>query len=104
MTLRSTARWTLLAAIACLAVACGEPKTSPGPDNYSGSDASVVPWSDGKSAIAITCNRPGGCQQRAQALCPRGYTTLKSVNMPVAGGNAIMLPDSGISATVRCNA
>ena len=104
MILRSIVQWTLLASFACLVAACdGRPKTAPGPDSNTGSDASVVPWSDGKSAIAITCSRPGGCQQRAQAMCPSGYTTLKSVNMPVAGGNAIMMPDSGISATIRCS-
>ncbi len=104
MILQSTIRWTVLAGIVCLAVACGgEAKKEPGPDSNTGSDASVVPWSDGKSAIAISCNRPGGCQQRAQAMCPSGYTTLKSVNMPVSGGNAIMMPDQGISATIRCS-
>jgi len=104
MNMRSTMRWTVIAAIACMAVACGgEPKKVPGPDPNTDSDASVVPWSDGKSAIAITCKRPGGCQQRAQAMCPSGYTTLKSTNMPVSGGNAIFMPDSGISATVRCS-
>ena len=104
MKLQSTIRWTLLAGFACLVVACsGEAKTAPGPDPNTGSDASVVPWNDGKSAIAITCERPGGCQQRAQAMCPKGYATLKSVNMPVSGGNAIFLPDHGISATIRCS-
>ena len=103
MTLRATIRWTVLAGMACIAVACNQPKTTPGPDPGTSSDASVVPWSDGKSAIAISCNNPGGCQQRAQAMCPNGYTTLKSVNMPVGGGNAIFMPDTGISATVRCN-
>ena len=103
MTLRTIIRWTLLAGIIGVAVACsGEAKTSPGPDSNTGSDASVVPWKDGKSAIAISCTRPGGCQQRAQAMCPKGYTTLKSENMPVAGGNAIFIPDHGVSATIRC--
>ena len=101
MTMRSTIRWMLLSGIACAAVACAEPKKTPGPDSSTGSDASVVPWSDGQSAIAISCSLPGGCQQRAQAMCPAGYTTLKSENMPVGGGNAVYITGAA-SATIRC--
>jgi hypothetical protein len=102
MNMLSTIRWTGLAVLACMVVACAGPaKTVPGPDNNTGSDASIVPWSDGKSAIAISCKTPGGCQQRAQAMCPGGYETLKSENMPVGGGNALFLPDN-TAATIRC--
>jgi hypothetical protein len=96
-------KWSLIAGIACAAVACSEPKKAPGPDSASASDASIVPWSDGKTAIAISCRRPGGCQQRAQAMCPGGYTTLKSENMPISGGTAIYTTTTAAQAWVRCN-
>jgi hypothetical protein len=103
MTFGSSIRWGLVAAIAVVAVACGEPKKEPGPDPTTESDASIVPWSDGKPAIALSCKRPGGCQQRAQAMCPGGYKTLKSDNMPVSGGTAIYTTTSAAGATIRCN-
>ena len=104
MTLRATIRWALIAGIACTAFACTSMgKKEPGPDSGTETDASIVPWTDGKSAIALTCARPGGCQQRAAAMCPNGYTTLKSDNMPVSGGTAIYTTTSAASATVRCN-
>ena len=104
MTLRATIRWTLIASIACAALACStQAKKEPGPDGGTESDASIVPWTDGKSAIALSCRRPGGCQQRAQAMCPSGYVTLKSDNMPVSGGTAIYTTTSAAQATIRCN-
>ncbi len=91
MTLRSTMRWAVIATIACATVACGgETKRVPGPDSNSDSDASVVPYSDGKSAIAISCKRASGCQQRAQAMCGGPYTTLKT-------------GEGGVAMTIRCN-
>ena len=46
----------------------------------------TVTWSDGKPAYAISCENPGGCQERALAMCKQGnYTTLKTENMPTVG-------------------
>lgn len=104
MNLNATVRWALIASIACVAFACSPTgKKEPGPDGSTDSDASIVPWSDGKPAIALSCRRPGGCQTRAQAMCPNGFTTLKSDNMPVSGGTAIYTTSTAASATVRCN-
>jgi len=61
-----------------------------------------VTWTDGKPAIAISCEVPQECQRRAQAMCPNGYTTLKSENMPVSAGNA-RYSTGKASATLRCN-
>ena len=87
----SRPRLALLALMASLAVGCGGAiKTTPGPDPGSSTDASVVPWSDGKSAIAISCMSAGACKERARALCPGGYGTLKG-------------DEKGLSITVRCS-
>ena len=76
----------VLAGIAGVLVACSGPSPSPGPDRASRSNATLVTWSDGKPAYAISCENPGGCQERALAMCQQGnYTTLKSENMPTVG-------------------
>jgi len=65
--------------------ACG-PSATTGPDRASGSNATAITWSDGQPAYSISCTVPGGCQQRALAMCNQGkYTTLKSEHMPIAG-------------------
>jgi len=77
--------WATLAGAAGVLVACA-PSPTTGPDRASGSNASTVTWSDGKPAYAISCEVPGGCQERALAMCSQGnYTTLKSENMPTVG-------------------
>jgi len=77
--------WGVLAGAAGLLAACS-PSSTTGPDRASRSDATMVTWSDGKPAYAISCEVPGGCQERALAMCKQGnYTTLKSENMPTVG-------------------
>ncbi|HZP98895.1 MAG TPA: hypothetical protein VFB13_05110 [Reyranella sp.] len=90
MTMGSGIRWSLLVGLVCLAAACGggAAKKAPGPDGTTDSDASIVPWKDGKSAIAISCYRHGGCRDRAKGMCPDGYAMLKEEDTAI---------------TVRCN-
>ena len=46
----------------------------------------MVTWSDGKPAISINCDAPGGCQTRAVAMCKGpNYTVLNMENMPTRG-------------------
>ncbi len=78
--------WGVLAGVAGALAACSPVSPKVGPDRASGSDATTVTWSDGKPAYAISCENPGGCQQRALAICKQGnYTTLDSENMPTVG-------------------
>jgi hypothetical protein len=77
--------WGVLAGAAGLLAACATSSTT-GVDRASRSDATSVTWSDGKPAYAISCENPGGCQERALAMCRQGnYTTLDSKNMPTVG-------------------
>ncbi len=78
--------WGALAGAAGVLMACSGPSSKTGPDRASGSDATAITWSDGKPAIAITCENPSGCQERALAMCKQGnYTSLDSKNMPTVG-------------------
>jgi hypothetical protein len=75
--------------------------TGPGPERATRSNASVVTWQDGKSAYAITCDTPDGCQKRANAMCGHGnYTTLRSENMPTAG--SVRSVAGTPSVVIRC--
>jgi hypothetical protein len=77
--------WGVIAGAAGVLVACA-PSPMTGPDRASASNATTITWSDGKPAYAIACENPGGCQERALAMCRQGsYTTLKSENMPTVG-------------------
>lgn len=77
--------WGVLAAAAGVLAACA-PSATTGVDRASASDATSVTWSDGKPAYSISCENPGGCQERALAMCRQGnYTTLDSKNMPTVG-------------------
>jgi hypothetical protein len=78
---------------------CG-PSATTGSDRASGSQATTVTWSDGQPAYAISCSVPGGCQQRALAMCNGKYTTLKSENMPVPGN--VYYQQGAPSVVVRC--
>ena len=80
--------------------ACNNPSPTAGPDRVSGSEATAVTWSDGKQAYAITCMVPGGCQERALAICKGNYTTLKSENMPMPG--TVRSVQGQPSVVVRC--
>ena len=85
MVLRVTARSIVVLGMAVLAVACTDPSAAPGPDPSSDTNATMVTWSDGKQAIRITCGMPGGCQNRALAMCKGNYTVLNMDNMPTRG-------------------
>ncbi|WP_428658530.1 hypothetical protein [Reyranella sp.] len=92
--------WGVLAGAAGVLMACGpSPKT--GPDRASASDATAITWSDGKTAYAISCLNPGGCQERALAMCrPNSYTTLSSENMPTVG--TVRAVHGRPSVVIRC--
>lgn len=78
--------WGVLAGVVGALAACSPVNQKVGPDRASASNATTVTWSDGKPAYAISCEVPGGCQERALAMCSQGnYTTLKSENMPTIG-------------------
>ena len=96
-----TLSWGILVALAGLLVACSGPAPATGPDRATASDAKTITWSDGKPAHAISCMNPGGCQERALAMCKQGnYTTLASENMPTVGTywDALGKP----SVVIRC--
>jgi hypothetical protein len=92
--------WAVLAGAAGVLVACSGPSPKPGPDRASASDATTITWSDGKPAYAISCENPGGCQERAIAMCKDNYTTLKSENMPTVG--AVRSTWGKPSVVIRC--
>ncbi|MBV8185943.1 MAG: hypothetical protein JOY64_21650 [Alphaproteobacteria bacterium] len=102
MTAQSAIRWGMAYGIAALAVACSDPKSSPGRDEETRSTATTVTWSDGKPAISIQCDTPGGCQTRAMAMCNGGnYTVITMTNMPTRGD---MTQVRGPASTVvRCS-
>jgi len=83
------------------AAACMTPAATTGPDRKTRSEMSMVTWTDGKPAYAISCEEPDGCQERALALCSGGnYATLKSENMPTVGTARAVLGKP--SVVVRC--
>jgi hypothetical protein len=94
----ATARWILVLGMAAVAAACTDPKT--GPDRATDTNATMITWTDGKQAIQITCGMPGGCQNRALAMCKGNYTTLNMENMPTRG-DASMVRGTG-TVVVRC--
>jgi len=103
MVSRSTVRLVLAVGLATLAAGCAVAKSTPGEDPRNGTNASIVTWSDGKEAIAISCNEPGACQTRAVAMCNRtngDYTVLKMENMPTRGD--LGTTRGAASAVVRC--
>jgi hypothetical protein len=102
MTLQSiVCRTIMLIGIAGVATSCSTTTATTGPDRRTRSEMSNVTWTDGKPAYAISCQDPGGCQERALALCPGGnYTTLKSENMPTVGAARAALGKP--SVVVRC--
>ena len=100
MVTRTTVRWMLVLGIAALSAACEAPKPVVGPDRGTDTDAKMVTWTDGKEAIQITCGMPGGCQNRALAMCKGNYTTLNMENMPTRG-DASVVRGTG-TVVVRC--
>jgi hypothetical protein len=102
MTLQSIAFKTIIViGLAGIAAACTAPAATTGPDRKTRSEMSSVTWTDGKPAYAISCEDPGGCQERALAVCSgANYTTLKSENMPTAGTARAALGKP--SVVVRC--
>ena len=95
----ATRRATLVLSIAALAAAC-DVKTTPGVDPNTDSTATNITWSDGKPAIQISCNAPGGCQTRAIAMCGDNYLTLDMKNMPTRGDMTSVRGPA--SVVVRC--
>ena len=102
MVTRATARWVVVLGMAVLATACTNPRTAPGPDASSDTNATMITWTDGKQAIQITCGMPGGCQNRALAMCKGNYTTLSMDNMPTRGDASVVRGTGKV--IVRCAA
>ena len=100
MVSRTTIRWMVVVGMATLAMACEAPKPAVGPDRGTDTDAKMVTWTDGKEAIQITCGMPGGCQNRALAMCKGNYTVLNMENMP-SRGDASVVRGTG-TVVVRC--
>ena len=100
MVSRATARWIVVLGMIVLAAACTDPRTSPGPDPSSDTVATMITWTDGKQAIQITCGMPGGCQNRALAMCKGNYTTLNMENMPTRGDASVVRGRGTV--VVRC--
>jgi hypothetical protein len=97
----TTFKTIILIGLAGVAAACTASTETTGSDRKTRSETSNVTWTDGKPAYAISCEDAGGCQTRAQALCPGGnYTTLKSENMPTVGTARAALGKP--SVVVRC--
>jgi hypothetical protein len=102
MVSRATARWIVVLGITVLAAACADPKTVPGPDRASDTNATMITWTDGKQAIQITCGMSGGCQNRALAMCKGNYATLNMDNMPTRGDASVVRGQGTV--VVRCTA
>ena len=102
MVLRATARWIVVLGMTVLAAACTEPMKTPGADRVSDTNATMITWTDGKQAIQITCGMPGGCQNRALAMCKGNYTTLNMDNMPTRGDASVVRGQGTV--VVRCAA
>ncbi len=103
MFVRSMIRWTVTLGIASLVVACADAKSTPGTDPDTRTTATMVTWSDGKPAISINCDIPGGCQSRALAMCKSSnYAVLKMDNMPTRGDATVVRGPA--SVVVRCSA
>jgi hypothetical protein len=99
---RSMVRWTLALGIAGAATACANASSTPGNDPNSRTTASIVTWSDGKPAVSINCDAPGGCQTRAVAMCKGpNYTVLNMENMPTRGDMTSVRGPA--SVVVRCS-
>jgi hypothetical protein len=98
--MKFTAALLGIAAAILATAACNNPSPTAGPDRASGSEATAITWTDGKQAYAITCMVPGGCQERALAMCKGNYTTLKSENMPMPG--TVRSVQGQPSVVVRC--
>lgn len=96
----ATLRVVLVLGIVTLAAAC-DTKTTSGPDPNSDTQASTITWTDGKPAIQISCGMPGGCQDRALAMCNQKYTVLDMKNMPTRG-DASVVRGTG-TVVVRCS-
>ena len=102
MIARSVVRWLFGIGLAALGVACSDAKSVPGNDPETRTNATIITWSDGKPAIAISCELPQSCQPRAIAMCKSGnYTVLKMENMPTRG-DMTMVRGPG-SVVVRCS-
>lgn len=95
-----TLRSMLVLGTMITAAACTSALRTPGPDRVTGTDATMITWSDGKQAIQITCGMPGGCGTRADAMCNGRYTTLSMDNMPTRG-DASVVRGTG-TVVVRC--
>lgn len=97
------ARTFLGLAVAATGLLSCAPSSNLGYDMASRSEATQVTWTDGQPAVAIKCEVPGNCQERAIAVCKNaGYKVLKSENMPTSGTQReVQKPPSVV---IRCGA
>ena len=102
MVSRSMVRSALGLCIAGAATACANASSTLGNDPSSRTTATMVTWSDGKPAISINCDQPGGCQTRAVAMCKGpNYIVLNMENMPTRGDMSSVRGPA--SVVIRCS-
>jgi hypothetical protein len=98
---RSMVRRALGLCIVGAAAACANASSTMGNDPSTRTNAGTVTWSDGKPAISISCDAPGGCQIRAVAICKGpNYTVLSMENMPTRGDMTMVRGPA--SVVIRC--
>jgi hypothetical protein len=99
---RSMVRRAFGLCIAGAVTACANASNTLGNDPSSRTTATMVTWSDGKPAISISCDQPGGCQTRAVAMCKGpNYTVLNMENMPTRGDMTSVR--GAASVIIRCS-
>ena len=99
---RSMVRRALGLCIAGGATACANASSTLGNDPSSRTTATMVTWPDGKPAISINCDQPGGCQTRAVAMCKGpNYIVLNMENMPTRGDMSSVRGPA--SVVIRCS-
>lgn len=96
----------IVTALACLVAlfvgGCAAYSSDIGPDSLSNSEASIVTWTDGEAAIAITCLKTRGCSQRARAMCRLGYLEVLHREKPSPPAADDTAPPAQ-SIVVRCS-
>ena len=101
MNRKPTLYWMASIALLTFTAACATPNAAVGPDRATGSEASMITWTDGQPAYSIKCEASSGCQTRAAALCNNGPSKiLASENLPTAGNARAALGQP--SVVIRC--
>ena len=85
MRIRETVGSAVGVLVAATFAACA-PVQGTGPDSSNRTDVTAVTWTDNRPAYRVSCDLPGGCGERINAVCKYGpHQTLQSENMPGPG-------------------